>query len=159
MRQAKKISLVSSVSKTSESHLDSETKKMKVYWMKTCKPNKMAFKVYASSYNVEILNSFNPELQLKDTKSAIRNKLIDLLFELKSFKFVIASTSFKLWKSQKVIKKQNMIPFNCTQKQKQLLVKVTLMFLDLSVVLLYQTYPKVQEKVWAELPIQSQIII
>ena len=59
----------------------------------------MAFKVYASSYNVEILNSFNPELQIKDTKSAIRNKLIDLLFELKSFKFVIASTSFKLWKS------------------------------------------------------------
>ena len=36
-----------------------------------------AFKGYASSYNVEILNSFNPELQLKDTESAIKNKLID----------------------------------------------------------------------------------
>ena len=34
-----------------------------------------AFKDYASSYNVEILNSFNPELQLKDTESAIKNKL------------------------------------------------------------------------------------
>ena len=66
--------------------------------MKTCKPNKTAFKGFASSCNVEILNSFNPELQLKDTKSAIRKKLIDLLFELKSFKFVTASTSFKLWK-------------------------------------------------------------
>ena len=40
-----------------------------------------AFKRYASSY-VEILNSFNPELQLKD------NKLIDLLNELKGFKFM-----------------------------------------------------------------------
>ena len=30
-----------------------------------------AFKGYASTYNGEILNSFNPELQLKDTESAI----------------------------------------------------------------------------------------
>ena len=29
-----------------------------------------AFKGYASTYNVKILNSFNFELQLKDTKSA-----------------------------------------------------------------------------------------
>ena len=36
-----------------------------------------AFKGHASSYNVEILNSFNPELQLKNTESAIKNKLID----------------------------------------------------------------------------------
>ena len=28
---------------------------------------------------------FNPELQLKDTESAIKNKLIDLLCELKLF--------------------------------------------------------------------------
>ena len=34
------------------------------------------------------MNSFNPELQLKDTESAIRNKLTDLLSKLKSFKFV-----------------------------------------------------------------------
>ena len=32
-----------------------------------------AFKGYASSYNVEILNSLNPELQLKDTESVIRS--------------------------------------------------------------------------------------
>ena len=35
-----------------------------------------AFKGFASSYNVEIVNSFNPELQLKDTDAAI-SKLID----------------------------------------------------------------------------------
>ena len=48
---------------------------------------------YASIYSVEIYNSLNLELQLKDTKSAIRNKLIDLLTdflltELKGFKFM-----------------------------------------------------------------------
>ena len=37
-----------------------------------------AFKGFASSYNAEVLNSFNPELQLKDTESAIKCKLIDL---------------------------------------------------------------------------------
>ena len=36
--------------------------------------------------NVESWNSFNPELQLKDTESAIINKLIDLFTELKGFK-------------------------------------------------------------------------
>ena len=34
------------------------------------------------------MNSFNSELQLKDNKSAIRNKLNALLTELKVFKFV-----------------------------------------------------------------------
>ena len=36
------------------------------------------------------LKSFNPELQLKDNESAIKNKLIDLLSELKGFKFMTA---------------------------------------------------------------------
>ena len=35
-----------------------------------------------------MLNSFNIDLQLKGTESAIRNKLIDLLTELKGVKFV-----------------------------------------------------------------------
>ena len=47
-----------------------------------------AFKGYTSFYHVEILNSFGPELQLKDTESAIKNKLIDLLTQLKGFKLV-----------------------------------------------------------------------
>ena len=36
------------------------------------------FKGYASTYNVEVLNSINPELQLKDPESKIKSKLIDL---------------------------------------------------------------------------------
>ena len=46
-----------------------------------------AFKGFAASY-VTILNSFNLELQLKDIESAIKSKLIDLLTQLKGFKFV-----------------------------------------------------------------------
>ena len=37
-------------------------------------------------YNVEILNLFDPELQLSNTKSVIKNKLKKLLSELKKFK-------------------------------------------------------------------------
>ena len=42
------------------------------------KKREHASKGYASTYNMEILNSFNPELQLKDTEIAIKNKLIEL---------------------------------------------------------------------------------
>ena len=41
-----------------------------------------AFKGYASSLSVEILNSFNLERQPKDTESVIKNKLTNLLTEL-----------------------------------------------------------------------------
>ena len=37
-----------------------------------------SFKGYGSSYKVEILNSFNPEVQFKHTESAIKSKLIEL---------------------------------------------------------------------------------
>ena len=43
---------------------------------------------YTSICNADILNSFNPELELKNTKYAIRNKIKDLLSELGGFKFV-----------------------------------------------------------------------
>ena len=33
--------------------------------------------------HIKILNYFNPELQVKDTESAVTNKLKDLLTELK----------------------------------------------------------------------------
>ena len=46
-------------------------------------------KGYASSYNVEILNFFDSQLQLKDTESAIKKKLKKLLTELRGFKFVV----------------------------------------------------------------------
>ena len=45
-------------------------------------------KGYASTYSAKILNSFNSELQFKDTQFAIKNKLIYLLSELKGFKFI-----------------------------------------------------------------------
>ena len=32
------------------------------------------YRGHASTYNAEILNSFNPELQLKDAQSAGKNK-------------------------------------------------------------------------------------
>ena len=35
-----------------------------------------------------MLNSFNPELQIKDAESAIRSNLIELFTQLKGFKFV-----------------------------------------------------------------------
>ena len=47
-----------------------------------------AFKGFANSYNIEILYSFNSELQLKDVKTTIENKLKKLLAELRGFKFV-----------------------------------------------------------------------
>ena len=50
------------------------------------------FNGYASTYNVEILNSFKPYLQIKDAKFTIRSKLIQLtkklLTQLKDFKLV-----------------------------------------------------------------------
>ena len=62
-----------------------------------------AFKDYASSYNLEILNSFNPELQFKVTESAFKNKLIHLLPELKGFKFV-ATLILEFKKNKAMIK-------------------------------------------------------
>ena len=47
-----------------------------------------AFKDYAGTYNVEILDSFNPKQQPNDTESAIKSKLIELLSELRGFRFV-----------------------------------------------------------------------
>ena len=43
-----------------------------------------AFKSYIGTYNVEILNSFNPELQLKDTESSVKSKLIEVLTKLQT---------------------------------------------------------------------------
>ena len=47
-------------------------------------------KIYRNNETITclFLKSFNPELQFKYTAFAIENKLIDLLIELKDFKFV-----------------------------------------------------------------------
>ena len=47
-------------------------------------------KGYTSTYDVDILNFFNLELQFKDTETVIKNKLTDLLPESTWFKFVTA---------------------------------------------------------------------
>ena len=62
-----------------------------------------------STYSVKILNFFNPELQLKDSESAIKNKLIDLMSQLKVFKFVTALVIE--FKKYKVMIKHYMQPF------------------------------------------------
>ena len=56
-------------------------------WVKITK-RANAFKGYTSSYNVEILNFLNPELQIKYIESAIKNKLKIILSELRWFNFV-----------------------------------------------------------------------
>ena len=61
---------------------------------------------YASTYNAKILNSFNPELQLKDIESAIRNKLKDLLNKLKEFRFM-ATLVLEFKKKKKWRQKQD----------------------------------------------------
>ena len=47
-----------------------------------------AFKNYGHTYNVKTQNSFNPELQLRNTEFGIKIKLKNLLNELRSFKLV-----------------------------------------------------------------------
>ena len=81
-----------------------------------------AFQGYASSYNFEILNSLNPELQLKNTESSIRNKLIEFLSELKDFKFV-ATLAFGFKKIENY-NKQNLAPFIQTQKAETIINEI-----------------------------------
>ena len=87
-------------------------------------------------------------------ESAIRNKLIDLLPVINSFKFV-AALVLEFRKIKRVEKtKYDILYLN--SKQKQLLMKVTLtMFLNQSVLQLYQSYKNLWEKVQAGLLIQS----
>ena len=47
-----------------------------------------AFQVFTSIHNVETLNSYNPELQLKDTEFENKSELTNLLTQIKGFKFV-----------------------------------------------------------------------
>ena len=90
MRQAEKVSQVGS-GKSSNSPLYNETKKLENFLSKQIVKIKIrvhACKCYASYYNVDIWNSLNPELQVKDTESAFNSNLIDLLTQIKGCKFV-----------------------------------------------------------------------
>ena len=77
------------------------------------------------------MNSFNPELQPKDTESAIKHELIDLLTNEEAF--TCDNTNFRVSRKYEVMIKQNM-----TQ-----LIKMTLiMYLNQSILQLHQKYKK-----------------
>ena len=61
------------------------------------------------------MNYFNTELQLKDTDSTIKNKLIDLLSELRGFQFV-TTLVLEFKKIKKMMTKQNIVRFIRTRK-------------------------------------------
>ena len=64
--------------------------KWRFFKLKKIKTTKRSYvyKSYACTYDVEILNYFNPQIQLKDTESSMKNKHKKLLTKLKNFKFV-----------------------------------------------------------------------
>ena len=99
----------------------------------------MLFKSYASTYNVQILNSFNPELQLKDTESAIKSKLMELLTELKRFKFL--TTLVLLFKKVESEDKTKYDTFCSSSKAETISMKVTLMMcFNQSIIKLQKAY-------------------
>ena len=113
-----------------------------------------SFKGYVSSYNVQILNYFFPELQLKDNESSIRNKIIGLLTQLKRFKSVkILFLEFNKIENDD----KNYIALSIRiEAQKQLLIKATLMmYLNQYIILLYQTYKSLYVKIQVGLLILS----
>ena len=65
-------------------------KKWKIFKQKNVKVTKREhpFMSFISTYNLEILNSFSPELQHKDTGSVINSKLLNLLTQLRGLRFV-----------------------------------------------------------------------
>ena len=108
---------------------------VKIIWTKKRKITKQsqAYKGYASSYNVNILNFFNPELELRNTESEIKNKLINLFSEKRGFKFVTALVIMRNY-----------------------IMRVTLVrYSNQSIQQLYQTSKNVLEKVRVGLLIQS----
>ena len=112
------------------------------------------YKGYASTYNAEILNYFDPELQLKDTVSAIKNKLIDLLSDLRRFKFVakLVLEFIKIGSDDET--KYSTIYSNL--KAETAIMKMRLMMhLNQFILQLYQTFKNLLEKVRVGLLIQS----
>ena len=111
-----------------------------------------AYRDYASTYNVEILNYFITERQIKDSESAIKNKSKKLLTEIRGFKFV--TTSILKFKKIENNVETKFIIFILTQKQKQLLMKVILMIYLNQFVLQLSKYKNILEKVLVGLLIQ-----
>ena len=84
------------------------------------------------------MNSFNPEIQVKDTQYTIKNKLIYLLSKLRMFKLV--TTLVLEFKKMESDDKTIYSTFYSNSKQKQFLMKVTLMtYLNQCILPLCQT--------------------
>ena len=87
LRRAEKVSKASRDEKNSASTLYVETTQSDFFFFDETKTIKKAnimkrnhaYKGYASTYYVKLLNSLNLELQLKDTESIMKNKQEDLL--------------------------------------------------------------------------------
>ena len=100
-----------------------------------------AYKGYASTYHLRILKYFNPELQLNNAESASKNILIDLLSQLRGFKFVIAlALEFQKIKGDDETKYS---AFYSNSKAKTVINEMILTkYLNQSLLRLYQTYQK-----------------
>ena len=98
------------------------------------------YKGYASTYHVRILKYFNLELQLNNAESASKNILIDLLSQLRGFKFVIAlALEFK----KKGDDETKYSAFYSNSKAKTVINEMILTkYLNQSLLRLYQTYQK-----------------
>ena len=98
------------------------------------------YKGYASTYHVRILKYFNPELQLNNAESASKNILIDLLSQLRGFKFVIA---LALELKKKGDDETKYSAFYSNSKAKTVINEMILTkYLNQSLLRLYQTYQK-----------------
>ena len=58
-----------------------------------------AFKGYAHSYSVEVINSKNPSVQLMISRPSIKDLFKDLLAEVKGFKYTLKVLQSKLTES------------------------------------------------------------
>ena len=76
-----------------------------------------AFRGYAVSYNVEIIEKKDPIKQLEASKSSIKDLLSDLLNKTKGFKYQI--TLKVVLKNTRKMKKLNLDQFILIQQQKQ----------------------------------------
>ena len=91
---------------------------MGIFWTKKklkITKREHAFEGFERTYNVDILIYFNPEL-LKDTESAMKNKLKEVLSELRRLKFV--TTPVLVFEKIKTKIKQSLTIFIQAEKQK-----------------------------------------
>ena len=101
------------------------------------------------------MNSFNPELQIKDTEFAIENKLIDRLSKLRGFKFMTTLVlEFRKIKSDDETK-YSIFYLNSKAKVKLLMKVILMMYLNQFILRLCQTSKNLLEKVRVGLLFQS----